>query len=88
MASKTSSARPRIKRLELDQALRTTVRRSPHERTPPWLVMIGSEAGEVLAAVQIAMMARLSYTAIRDAVLTHPTMTEGLNALFGNVSPL
>jgi len=39
----------------------------------------------VLAAVQIAMMARLPYTAIRDAVLTHPTMAEGLNALFGNV---
>jgi pyruvate/2-oxoglutarate dehydrogenase complex dihydrolipoamide dehydrogenase (E3) component len=48
-------------------------------------VMIGSDAGEVLAAVQIAMMARLPYTAVRDAVLTHPTMAEGLNALFGNV---
>jgi len=48
-------------------------------------VMIGSDAGEVLAAVQIAMVARLPYTAIRDAVLTHPTMAEGLGALFGNV---
>ena len=47
--------------------------------------MIGSEAGEVMAVVQTAMLARLPYTALRDAILTHPTMAEGLNALFGNV---
>jgi pyruvate/2-oxoglutarate dehydrogenase complex dihydrolipoamide dehydrogenase (E3) component len=47
--------------------------------------MIGSDAGEVLAAVQIAMMAGLPYTVLRDASLTHPTVAEGLNALFGNV---
>jgi pyruvate/2-oxoglutarate dehydrogenase complex dihydrolipoamide dehydrogenase (E3) component len=45
----------------------------------------GSEAGEVLAVVQIAMLAGLPYTALRDAVLTHPTMAEGLAALFGSV---
>ena len=49
--------------------------------------MIGSEAGEVMAVVQMAMIARLPYTALRDAILTHPTMAEGLNALFGNVPP-
>jgi pyruvate/2-oxoglutarate dehydrogenase complex dihydrolipoamide dehydrogenase (E3) component len=47
--------------------------------------MIGSEAGEVMAAVQVAMVAQLPYTVIRDAILTHPTMAEGLNTLFGNV---
>lgn len=47
--------------------------------------MIGPEAGEVMAVVQTAMLARLPYTALRDAILTHPTMAEGLNALFGNV---
>jgi len=47
--------------------------------------MIGSDAGEVMAAVQVAMMAQLPYTVIRDAILTHPTMAEGLNTLFGNV---
>lgn len=47
--------------------------------------MIGSEAGEVMATVQTAMLARLPYTVLRDAILTHPTMAEGLNALFGNV---
>jgi hypothetical protein len=34
--------------------------------------MIGSDAGEVTAAVQIAMMANLPYTTLRDAILTHP----------------
>ena len=47
--------------------------------------MIGSDAGEVMAAVQVAMMAQLPYTVIRDAILTHPTMAEGLNSLFGNL---
>ena len=47
--------------------------------------MIGSEAGEVLAVVQTAMIAGLTYVALRDAILTHPTMAEGLNALFANV---
>jgi len=44
--------------------------------------MIGSEAGEVVAVVQMAMLAGFPYTALRDAILTHPTMTEGLNVLF------
>lgn len=44
--------------------------------------MIGSEAGEVMVVVQMAMLAGLPYTALRDAVLTHPTMAEGLNSLF------
>jgi pyruvate/2-oxoglutarate dehydrogenase complex dihydrolipoamide dehydrogenase (E3) component len=42
----------------------------------------GVGAGEVLAAVQIAMIAGLPYTALRDAVLSHPTLTEGLISLF------
>jgi pyruvate/2-oxoglutarate dehydrogenase complex dihydrolipoamide dehydrogenase (E3) component len=48
--------------------------------------MIGSEAGEVMAVVQTAMIANLPYTALRDAILTHPTMAEGLNVLMSNVS--
>jgi len=31
------------------------------------------------------MVAQLPYTAIRDAIFTHPTMAECLNGLFGNV---
>jgi pyruvate/2-oxoglutarate dehydrogenase complex dihydrolipoamide dehydrogenase (E3) component len=47
--------------------------------------MIGSEAGEVMAAVQTAMLAELPYGKLRDAVLAHPTMAEGLGPLFSNV---
>jgi hypothetical protein len=39
-------------------------------------------AGEIRAAVQIAMIAGRTYTALRDAVLTHPTPVEGLISLF------
>jgi pyruvate/2-oxoglutarate dehydrogenase complex dihydrolipoamide dehydrogenase (E3) component len=47
--------------------------------------MIGPEAGEVMAVVQTAMLGGLPYTVFRDAILTHPTMAEGLNALFAAV---
>jgi pyruvate/2-oxoglutarate dehydrogenase complex dihydrolipoamide dehydrogenase (E3) component len=43
-------------------------------------------AGEILAAVQIAMIAGLPYTALRDAVLTHPTLPEGLISLFSSAA--
>jgi pyruvate/2-oxoglutarate dehydrogenase complex dihydrolipoamide dehydrogenase (E3) component len=48
-------------------------------------VMIGPEAGEVMAVVQTAMIGGLPYTLLRDAILTHPTMAEGLGSLFGAV---
>src|SRR6201987_1307272 len=44
----------------------------------------GVGAGETLGAVQIAMIAGLPYTALRDAVLTHPTLVEGLIPLFSS----
>lgn len=44
----------------------------------------GAEAGEVMATVQVAMAAGLPYTALRDMVLTHPAMTEGLTVLFSS----
>jgi pyruvate/2-oxoglutarate dehydrogenase complex dihydrolipoamide dehydrogenase (E3) component len=47
--------------------------------------MIGAEAGEVMAAVQTAILARLAYQVLRDAILAHPTMAEGLGSLFDNV---
>ncbi len=49
--------------------------------------MLGAGAGEVVAVVQMAILAGLPYTAIRDAVLTHPTMAEGLNVLLATVPP-
>ena len=47
--------------------------------------MIGSEAGEVMTAVQTAMLAGLPYQRLRDAVIAHPTMAEGLGPLFATV---
>jgi pyruvate/2-oxoglutarate dehydrogenase complex dihydrolipoamide dehydrogenase (E3) component len=47
--------------------------------------MIGAEAGEVMAAVQTAILAALPYPRLRDAILAHPTMAEGLGSLFSNV---
>jgi pyruvate/2-oxoglutarate dehydrogenase complex dihydrolipoamide dehydrogenase (E3) component len=45
--------------------------------------MFGAEAGEVMAVVQTAMLSGLPFTGLRDAILTHPTMAEGLGTLFG-----
>jgi pyruvate/2-oxoglutarate dehydrogenase complex dihydrolipoamide dehydrogenase (E3) component len=47
--------------------------------------MLGSNAGEVVATVQMAMLGNLPYTAIRDAILSHPTIAEGLNMLFARI---
>jgi pyruvate/2-oxoglutarate dehydrogenase complex dihydrolipoamide dehydrogenase (E3) component len=45
----------------------------------------GPEAGELMGTVQLAMLAGLPYTTLRDAMFAHPTMTEGLKALFMSV---
>jgi pyruvate/2-oxoglutarate dehydrogenase complex dihydrolipoamide dehydrogenase (E3) component len=42
----------------------------------------GVDAGEVMAVVQLAMSAGLPYTILRDSILTHPTIAEGLTVLF------
>jgi len=47
--------------------------------------VFGTEAGEIMGIIQIAMIAGLPYTAMRDAIFAHPTMLEGLISLFANV---
>jgi pyruvate/2-oxoglutarate dehydrogenase complex dihydrolipoamide dehydrogenase (E3) component len=49
--------------------------------------VFGVGAGEIMAAVQVAMIAGLPYTALRDAIFTHPTLLEGLIPLFTSVPP-
>ena len=49
--------------------------------------MIGAAAGEVMAVVQTAMLAGLSYSSLADADFAHPTMAEGLSSLFSSVPP-
>jgi pyruvate/2-oxoglutarate dehydrogenase complex dihydrolipoamide dehydrogenase (E3) component len=43
--------------------------------------LLGHDSGEVISAVQMAMLGGLRYQQVRDAVITHPTMGEGLNLL-------
>ena len=47
--------------------------------------VLGVEGGEVAAMIQIAMMGRVPYTTLRDAVFAHPTLAESLNNLFATI---
>ncbi|MGI8860505.1 MAG: mercuric reductase [Rubrobacteraceae bacterium] len=47
--------------------------------------VLGIEGGEIMAMIQIAMMGKLPYTALRDGVFAHPTLAESLNTLFAAV---
>jgi hypothetical protein len=49
--------------------------------------MVGAQAGEVMAAVQTAMFAKLPFPHLRDAVIAHLTYAEGLGPLLSNVPP-
>jgi len=44
--------------------------------------ILGIEGGEIMAMLEMAMMGRLPYTVLRDAVFAHPTLAESLNNLF------
>jgi pyruvate/2-oxoglutarate dehydrogenase complex dihydrolipoamide dehydrogenase (E3) component len=44
----------------------------------------GAEVSELMEVVQTAMLGGLPYTALHDAIFTHPSMAEGLLGLFAN----
>ena len=44
--------------------------------------VLAVEGGEIMSMLEIAMMAKLPYTALEDAIFAHPTLAEGLNTLF------
>ncbi len=46
--------------------------------------VFGVDGGEIMSAVQIAIIGRLPYTSLREAILTHPTLMEGLVVLFSS----
>src|SRR5258706_10763413 len=46
------------------------------------------DGGEIMSSVQIAMIAGLRYTALREAILAHPTLVEGLIPLFSSAPSL
>jgi pyruvate/2-oxoglutarate dehydrogenase complex dihydrolipoamide dehydrogenase (E3) component len=47
--------------------------------------VFGAEASELMAVVQTAMLGQLPFTALRDALFTHPTAAEGLTVLLATV---
>lgn len=48
--------------------------------------ILGIEGGELMAVVQMAMLGKLPYTVLQDAVFSHPTLAESLNNIFGNLT--
>jgi pyruvate/2-oxoglutarate dehydrogenase complex dihydrolipoamide dehydrogenase (E3) component len=46
------------------------------------VAILGLEGGEIMSTLEVAMMGRLPYTALRDGVFAHPTLAESLNNLF------
>jgi pyruvate/2-oxoglutarate dehydrogenase complex dihydrolipoamide dehydrogenase (E3) component len=44
--------------------------------------VLGRDGGEVMSMIEIAMMGKLNYQALHDAILAHPLMAESLNNLF------
>lgn len=46
--------------------------------------ILGIEGGEIMTQIQLAMMGKLPYTVLKDAVFAHPTLAESLNNLFGH----
>ncbi len=49
--------------------------------------ILAAGGGEVMTVIQVAMQAGLPYTALRDGIFAHPTMSEGLNDLFARLEP-
>ncbi len=49
------------------------------------VAILGLEGGELMSALQIAMMGGLSYTALRDGTFAHPTLVESFNNLFAGL---
>jgi len=47
--------------------------------------IIGAEASEVITSIQMAMLGGLRWQQVRDAVITHPTMSEGLNIVLDSL---
>jgi pyruvate/2-oxoglutarate dehydrogenase complex dihydrolipoamide dehydrogenase (E3) component len=44
--------------------------------------ILGIEGGELMAMLEIAMMGKLPYTVLREAIFAHPTLAESFNNLF------
>jgi pyruvate/2-oxoglutarate dehydrogenase complex dihydrolipoamide dehydrogenase (E3) component len=72
--------------LEMDEArgmMKVLV--DPESRQVLGAAVLGIEGGEIMAALQLAMMGNVPYDRLRDAVFAHPTLAESLNNLFATL---
>lgn len=44
--------------------------------------ILGTQGGEVMSMIEIAMMGKLSYKKLKEAIYAHPTLAESLNTIF------
>ena len=65
---------------QMDGLLKATIEKSTKRILG--CTILAAEAGEMIGTVQVLMMTQGPATMLRDAVLSHPTMVEGFNALF------
>ena len=49
-------------------------------------VVLSIEGGEMMAQLQLAMMGKLHYQTLRDAIFAHPTLAEAWNNLFSTLN--
>jgi probable pyridine nucleotide-disulfide oxidoreductase len=68
---------------QMDGLLKATIDKSTQRILG--CTILAAEAGEMIGTVQALMIAEMPATTLRDAVLSHPTMVEGFNALFAAV---
>ena len=94
--AKARGMRYRTAQMPMAAVLRTRTTSEPRgfmkmlidDRSPRILgfTVFGAEGSELMAVVQTAMLGELPYTALRDALFTHPTAAEGLTTLLANVT--
>jgi probable pyridine nucleotide-disulfide oxidoreductase len=68
---------------QMDGLLKATIDKSTQRILG--CTVLAAEAGEMIGTVQEVIMAKLPASTLRDAVLSHPTMVEGFNALFATL---
>ena len=83
IATLPASAVPRAKTLGATRGLLKAVVERGSDRILG-AAILAPHGGEVAAVVQVAMLGGLPASALRDAVLAHPTMAEALNQLFAS----
>src|SRR5690606_38874918 len=47
--------------------------------------VLGIEGGEIMSMMEIAMIGKIPYQKLREAVFAHPTLAESLNNLFSSI---